>query len=101
MYSLELLMMDGKTVRNMYIRIAYKCNNTISLLSKPANKATLPPTPYDQCGIYALTCVTCNKAYVGQTSRSLKQRYKEHTRYIKSNNPQPSTSSIINMNTVP
>jgi len=27
------------------IRIAYKCSNTISHLSKPANKTTLPPTP--------------------------------------------------------
>jgi len=32
--------------------------------------------------------MTCNKAYVGQTSRSLKQRYKEYTHYIKNNNPQ-------------
>jgi hypothetical protein len=32
--------------------------------------------------------MTCDKAYVGQTSRNLKQRYKEHTRYIKNNNPQ-------------
>ena len=31
--------------------------------------------------------MTCNKAYVGQTSRNLRQRYKEHARYIK-NNPQ-------------
>jgi len=30
----------------------------------------------------------CNKAYVGQTSRNLKQRYKEHNCYIKNNNPQ-------------
>ena len=52
------------------------------------NNSPPPPTPYDRCGIYALICVTCNKAYVGQTSRSLKQSYKEHTRYIKSNNPQ-------------
>jgi len=70
------------------IRIAYKCSNTISLLSEPANKTTLPPTPYNRCGIYALTCMTCNKAYVGQTRRSLNQHYKEYTRYIKSNNPQ-------------
>jgi len=67
------------------IRIAYKCTNTISHLSKPTNKATLPSSPYDRSGIYKLTC---NKAYVGQTSRNLKQRYKEHTRYIKNNNPQ-------------
>jgi len=32
--------------------------------------------------------MTCDKAYVGQTSRNLKQRYKDHTRYIKNNNPQ-------------
>jgi len=56
------------------IRIVYKCSNTISHLLKPANKTTLPPTPYDRCGIYALTCMTCKKAYVGQTSRRLKQR---------------------------
>ena len=27
-------------------------------------------------------------SYVGQTSRNIRQRYKEHTRYIKNNNPQ-------------
>jgi len=32
--------------------------------------------------------MTCNKTYVGQTSRNLKERYKEHTRYIKNNHPQ-------------
>jgi len=47
------------------------------------------PSPLDdRCDIYALACMTCNKAYVGQTSRSLKQSYKEQTSYIKSNNPQ-------------
>jgi len=48
----------------------------------------LPPSPYDRSGIYKLTCMTCNKAYVGQTSRNLRQRYKEHARYIKNSNPQ-------------
>jgi len=39
----------------------------------------------------------CNKAYVGQTSRNLKQRYKEHARYIKNNNPQSAyTLPILN-----
>jgi hypothetical protein len=70
------------------VRIAYKCTNTISHLSKPTNKATLPSSPYDISGIYELTCMTCNKAYVCLTSRNLKQCYKEHTRYIKNNNPQ-------------
>jgi predicted GIY-YIG superfamily endonuclease len=39
-------------------------------------------------GIYTLACKTCKHTYVGQTSRDLKQRYQEHIRYIKSNNPQ-------------
>ena len=70
------------------IRIAYKCSNTISHLSKSANKTTPPSTLNNRCGIYTLTCMTCNKVYVGQTSHCLKQQYKEHTCYIKSNNPQ-------------
>jgi hypothetical protein len=53
------------------IKIAFKCTNTLSRLSKPTNK-TPPTAPYDKCGIYSLSCVTCNKEYVGQTSRSLK-----------------------------
>jgi hypothetical protein len=37
------------------VQIAFKCNNTISQLSKPGNK-TPPLTPYDRSGIYSLTC---------------------------------------------
>jgi hypothetical protein len=39
--------------------------------------------------------VTCKKAYIRQTSRSLKQRYKEHTRYIKNNYPQSAYALLI------
>ena len=46
-------------------------------------------TPHhNQWGIHKLTCNTCNLSYVGQTSRSLNICYKEHIRYIRSNNPQ-------------
>jgi hypothetical protein len=31
---------------------------------------------------------TCKHKYIGQTSIELKQRYQEHTRYIRNNNPQ-------------
>jgi hypothetical protein len=34
-----------------------------------------------------MTCNTCQKAYVGQTSCNLHQRFREHMRYIKNNNP--------------
>jgi len=33
-------------------------------------------------------CNTCKLMYVGQTSHSLKIRFQEHIRYIRSNNPQ-------------
>ena len=68
------------------IKIAFKCDNTIAHLSKHTNR-TPPTMPYDRSGIYSLSCRTCNKEYVGQTSRSLKLRCKEHERYIK-HNPQ-------------
>jgi hypothetical protein len=38
-------------------------------------------------GIYKLKCNTCDNSYVGQTGRSIEARHKEHTRYIKTNNP--------------
>ena len=68
------------------VKVAFKCNNTISRLTKPA-KQTLRLTPYDRNGIYSLTCNTCKQSYVGQTSQGLKLRFQENTWYIKYNNP--------------
>jgi len=71
--------------RNTNIRITYKCCNAIAKQIKPPRDHT---PPHNKRGIYQLTCNTCNLAYGGQTSRSLSIRYKEHIRYIRSNNPQ-------------
>jgi hypothetical protein len=38
-------------------------------------------------GIYRLKCNTCNNSYIGQSGRSVAARYKEHTRYMITNNP--------------
>jgi hypothetical protein len=57
-------------LKHTFVRIAYKCTNTILHLSKPTNKALIPSSPYDRSGINKLTCMTCDKAYVGQTSRN-------------------------------
>ena len=75
------------------IKIAFKCNNTIAQLLKPANK-TPHHTLYDRSGIYTLTCKRCQLAYVGLTSRNLKLRYQEHTRSIRNNNPTQHMSYI-------
>jgi hypothetical protein len=45
-------------------------------------------TEYNMSGIYKLSCRTCERSYIGQTSRNLTQTYREHIRYIKNNNPQ-------------
>jgi len=39
-------------------------------------------------GIYKLRCNTRQMSYIGQTSRSLRQRHQEHIRYIRNNEPQ-------------
>jgi len=37
--------------------------------------------------IYKLKCNTCNNAHTGQSGRSVTIRHKEHTHYIRKNNP--------------
>ena len=69
--------------KNTQIRIAFKSTNTLSQLLVNT-KYTKP----EGCGIYRLTCETCQGVYIGQTGRSIEARYKEHMRYIKTNNPQ-------------
>jgi hypothetical protein len=67
-------------------KIAFKSTNTIGQKTKRKNHHSTQNM--EQSGIYKLTCKTCHKAYIGQTSRSLTARFREHTRYIKNNNPQ-------------
>jgi len=38
-------------------------------------------------GICKFKCSTCNNSYTGKSDRSIATRYKEHTRYIRNNNP--------------
>ena len=68
------------------IKIAYKTTNTIQQRTKTRN----PDTTHDlnKSGVYRMTCKTCNKAYIGQTSRNLTTRCRDHIRYIQTNKPQ-------------
>jgi len=71
--------------RNTNIKIAFKTAETTQKIIKPHRQN--PTSAYEKSGIYKLTCKTCKKAYVGQTSRNLRARHQEHTRYIKNNDP--------------
>ena len=72
------------------VRIACRSNKTTAQLTKPPNDHKIPP--HNKWGIYQLTCISCNLSYVGQTSRSLKVRYKEHIRH---NNPKSAYAQHI------
>ena len=61
------------------------------------------PIPTDQTlehvksGVYKLSCKTCQCSCIGQTSCNPKSRFREHTRYIKNNDPSPTyTLHILN-----
>ena len=78
------------------IKIAFKSTNTLQQLAKPKI--------HNKGGIYKLICKTCNRAYIGQTSRNLTLTYREHILYIKKKIPSPlmhCTSCITYMNMVP
>ena len=51
------------------------------------NADKIVKTSTNSSGIYRLKCNTCKKSYVGQSDSSIETRHKEHTRYIRTNNP--------------
>ena len=73
------------------VKIAFRY--TVARLTKPPNVHKIPP--HNKWGTYQLTSKPCDLLYVDQTSRSLKIRYQEHIRYIRSNNPQSAYAQHI------
>ena len=48
-------------------------------------KDKIPAT--NQPGVYSIPCLDCNRVYIGQSGRTVKQRIVEHGRYIKDGKP--------------
>ena len=71
--------------KNTNIGIAFKITKTLHHLIKPIKPTRLQE--HEKSGIYKITCKICHKAYVGQTGRNLKSRFREHIRYSKNNDP--------------
>ena len=76
--------------KNSTIGIAFRSRNTIFKQITKKKYEQINPS-----GIYEIKCNTCNKVYVGQTARGINTRYKEHIRYIKTNNPQSAYATHI------
>jgi len=65
-----------KNFKNTNVNITFSVNNTISkFLTAGRSHAE---QNYDNCGIYQLTCPTCNKKYIGQTGSPFTTRFQEH-----------------------
>jgi len=75
------------------IKVAYRATNTIF---KQLTKK--PDRPNNPNGIYSIKCITCNKKYVGQSSRDKQIGYKEHINQIKNCNPQSAYANHIIQN---
>jgi hypothetical protein len=72
-----------RTIPNLFkhtnVGISFKNTNILQQLK---NQKTFSYTQdQDKSGIYKLTCNTSKMSYIGQTSRSLKQRYQVYIRY--------------------
>jgi hypothetical protein len=71
------------------LKVAFRATNTIQ---QQLNEKQ----PYeDPSGIYKLKCNICNGACVGQSGRAINVRYKEHIKYIRTNNPKSAYATHI------
>jgi len=77
-------------LKHTNINIAFKSTNTIQQSIRPKSPEKI--SDYNRSGVYKLTCNTCNMSYIGQTSRDLTQRYREH---IRNNDPQSAYAQHI------
>ena len=95
--SWYILIIRIRKITNLFkhtnIGIAFKSTNTLQQLKKP--KLPNRTQEQDKRGIYKLKCNTSQMSYIGQTSRSLKQRYQEHIRHIRHNEPQSAYAQRI------
>jgi hypothetical protein len=71
-----------KLFRKYNLNIAWRTNNTLEQhLTNPKHKKDI----YDCCGVYKMKSIDCEGAYIGQTGRNFRVRYKEHIRDIRNN----------------
>jgi hypothetical protein len=75
----------ARLFKNKYVKIAYTTKNTILRLLTPRDTQT--KDPYNNNGVYKLSCPGCNKEYVGQTGRPFRVRFSEHLHDYKYQNP--------------
>ena len=65
------------------IQIVNSTSKTMNdIINKKVNKdRNKNPTP--ETGVYSIRCASCNKSYIGETSRPFKKRIYEHKQALK------------------
>jgi hypothetical protein len=84
-YHSPLIRKITNILKHTNVRVAFRNTNTLQQLIK--TKICHKTQDHERSGIHILTCNACKLSYIGQTSSSLQQRYKEHARFIKQNDP--------------
>jgi hypothetical protein len=81
MYFSPLVRRGTNLFKQTRVKIAFHATNMIQQQQQSGKQ-----THNDPSGIYKLKCNSYNKFYVGQSGRTISIRFKEHVRYIRSNN---------------
>jgi hypothetical protein len=69
--------------KNNKVNVSFTTNTIGKILASQHQRTA---NEYDKCGVYQLTCPTCNMKYVGQIGRPFKFRFREHLRDFKYGN---------------
>jgi hypothetical protein len=88
-YHSPLIRKVTNLFKQTQLKVSFRATNTIQQQLTETHLHT------DPSGIYKFKCNTCSKSYVGQSGRSIKVRYKEHIRYIRTNNPTSTCATHI------
>jgi hypothetical protein len=88
-YHSPLVRRISNIFKHTNLKVAFRTNNTIQ------QQLTETQTPLKPSGIYGLKCNTCNLFYFGQSGHAIDVRFKEHIRYIRTNNPISAYASHI------
>jgi len=81
-YHSRLVRKITNLFKHSNLNIALRATNTHRQLTDKIVK-----TSTNSSGIYKHKCNTCNNSYAGQSGREIATRHKEHTSYIRTNNP--------------
>jgi hypothetical protein len=82
-YHSPLIRKINNLFKQSNLNIALRATNTTH--QQLTNK--IVKTSTNLRGIYKRKRNACNNSYVGQSGRTITKKHKEHTRYIKTNNP--------------